>query len=381
MTPFTRTGAWAAIGAVVLYAAGVLLGYPALIGLAVGLTSALCCAAVAVSVKSRVSLRRTVSPLRVTVGQAALGRVEAHNPSRWRSPALTAVDRIGSIRIDLPVRSLSGGESRVVEYPVPTTRRGLLRLGPLTLLRVDAFGLLSRAQRQTDNALLWVHPRVHALRPLPVGIVLDYEGPVTENSRPGTVTFSSLREYAPGDDPRRIHWKSSARTGNLMVREHVDTTEPATTVVLDTRESVFGDEAFEHAVEVAASVASSAWTAARPVVLHVLAEDAAALADAGAHTDLDRLAAVSRCADRSAVDLVRLVEDTAPGGALVVVTGEDASAVLTRLAGQRRRFTTVVVAVIAPGACGVRRRPGLVVLSAPTAEETAAEWNRFVGGS
>jgi uncharacterized protein (DUF58 family) len=68
------------------------------------------------------------------------------------------------------------------------------------------------------------------------------------------VTFSSLREYVPGDDPRQIHWRSTARTGVLTVREHVDTTEPTTTVVLDTHPTALGADAFEHAVEFAASV-------------------------------------------------------------------------------------------------------------------------------
>ena len=373
-----------AAGAVLLYASGVLLGYPLLVVVAVGGLAMLGLAGLAVAVPSRVTLTRQVTPRRVTVGEAALGRLDIHNTSRWPAPPFTAVDRVGAQSVDLDIAVLPGGGRRAVHYPVPAGQRGRLRLGPLTVARRDPLGLVSRAQPQTADDVLWVHPRTHPVRPLPVGVVLDYEGRITENARPGTVTFSSLREYVPGDDPRQIHWRSTARAGTLIVRQHVDTAEPTTTVVLDTRAAALDADAFEHAVEVTASVAQTTAEHGHPVSLYVLDEDSGAALAAGAQSVLDRLALAGRTEHRDPLRLLDLVERVPAGGALVVVTGGQEPTVLARLAEQRRRFTPVVVVSVLgaadPAGAGIRRRPGLTVLAVRTGSDAAATWNRMIAG-
>ncbi|GLZ40609.1 DUF58 domain-containing protein [Actinokineospora sp. NBRC 105648] len=374
----TRTGVGLLVASILSYAAGVLLGYGVLVALAIGGAAALVCAAAAVAVRPRVVLRRRVEPERVSVGESAMGRIEAHNQSRWPSPAFVAEDRVGAERVEVAVAALAGGGRRAAHYPVPTTRRGRLRMGPLTVVRRDPLGLLRRARAQASDEVLWVHPRVHPMRPLPIGLVLDYEGTVNENSRAGTVTFSSLREYVAGDDPRQIHWRSTARTGSMMVREHVDTTEPRTAVVLDTRAGVMDEAVFEHAVEVAASVAEAVAAVGRPVALHIVGEEIAA----SAHPRLDRLAAVAQTPDQDPARLLEVVDRVDPGGNLVVVTGTADPAAVTKLADQRRRFGAVVAVTLfgGHGHTGGRRRPGMVVLSAGTATDAAGAWNQMVGG-
>ena len=226
-----------------------------------------------------------------------------------------------------------------------------------------------------------MHPRVHPTKPLPVGVVLDYEGRLADSAPRGTVTFSSLRDYVPGDDPRQIHWRSTARTGKLIVREHVDTSEPTVTVVLDTRPSVVDGAAFEAAVEVAASVAVGSERHGHPVALHVLGEDREAVQRAGATGLLDRLAAAGPAPAADAVALLDLVERAAPGGALVVVTGEPGPEAVARLSTQRRRFAPVVVVSLVDGEPGSARRPGMSVLRARTAADAVAAWNRLVTGA
>jgi uncharacterized protein (DUF58 family) len=376
----TRTGAALGISAVILYGVGVLLGYPVLVTIAIGVATALTFAILAIALRPRVTLRRNVTPDRVTVGDPALGRIEVHNRSRWPAPSFTAVDRIDDVRIDIDVKMLAGGGRRAVHYPIQTRRRGRLTLGPLTVERRDPLGLFRRAQPQTGDDLLWVHPRVHPTHPLPVGVVLDYEGRATENMRPGTVTFSSLREYVPGDDPRQIHWRSTARTGTLIVREHIDTTEPMTKVVLDTRTVSMEPDVFEHAVEVAASVAACIEVTGQPIAVHIMGEDTSL----GTHSLLDRLAAVEQCTDDDPLRLLDIVEGTEAGGTLVVVTGDREPAVTTRLADQRRRFSSVVVVTMLgaadQGEAGIRRRPGMSVLAAYSGVDAAAIWNRMVSG-
>lgn len=185
----------------------------------------------------------------------------------------------------------------------------------------------------------------------------------------------------PGNDPRQIHWRSIARTGKLIVREHVDTSEPSVTVVLDTRPSVLLGAAFEAAVEVAASVTAGSERHGHPVALHVLGEDRAAVARAGATGLLDRLAAVAPAPADDPVALLDLVERATSGGALVVVTGRADPGALARLSSQRRRFAPVVVMSLGEGDPGSVRRPGLSVLRARTAADAVAAWNRLVSGA
>lgn len=373
----TPAGVGLASGGALTYAAGVWLGYPLLVTVAAGGFAALLLAAVAVAIRPRVALRRQVTPPRVTVGESAAGLLTVRNTSRWPSLGFTAVDLVGDEPVALAVPALPASGTRELPYAVPAHRRGRIRLGPLTVERRDPLGLLAWRQRQTADAVLWVHPPVHPLRPLPVGVVLDYEGRVTDNARAGTVTFASLREYVPGDDPRHIHWRSTARLGTLVVREHVDTTEPTTTVVLDTGAGAYVDPAaFEHAVAAAASVVRAVEETGRPVTLRIAGE-----APGDAESTLDRLALAAPRA--GAADLVGLVDRVPAGGALVVVTGTVDPVVLARLADLRRRFAPVVVASLAapadaPGT--VHRRPGMAVLTAGSAIELVAAWNRMIRG-
>lgn len=380
----TRAGwGWLA-GTVLTAAAGRAFGYPTLHAVSIGGAAVLLTAAAYVLIRPRVQLTRTVRPDRLTAGETALGRLTVRNLARWPAPGFVAVDRIGGQPVPLRVAGLAGGGRRTVHYPLPTPRRGRLELGPLTVERRDPFGLLRRAQAHAATAAIWVHPVVHPMRPLPVGRVPDFEGRRTDAARSGTVTFSSLREYVAGDDPRRIHWRTTARTGTLIVREHIDTTEPTTTVVLDTRAVALDPEAFEHAVEAAASVAEATTRAGRPARMVILGEDPARLARLGAVSALDRLAAAERTPDGNPVRLLEAVQRTPAGGALVVVTGPPEPALASRLAGQRRRFTPVaVLAVLGADHRGeppAYRRPGMVQVAARTGAQAAQAWDQMVLG-
>lgn len=375
--PLTPAG-WTVLAvAVAAYAGGALLGYRFLAACGVGLAGLLVVGAAWVVLRPRVDLTRTVDPDRVSVGEPALGRIDVRNRSRLPSVPFVAVDRVGREQVSLPVGALPPGGMRPVYYPIPTVRRGRVPLGPLTVERRDPLGLLRRARPVAAPALLWVHPRVHRAASLPVGIVLDFEARTTANARLGTLTFSALRDYVPGDDPRRIHWRTTARAGHLIVKEHIDTTEPTTTVLLD-NVGLPDDALFEEAVEVAASVYHSVEVSGRPVAVQAVAGQPVP----DALTPLDELAAVQR--EAGSVDgLFDVLERLAPGGVLVVVTSGDAVQ-LTRLADQRRRFNPVVVVqVVAPGddaPDGLYRRPGMAVITARRASDAVSRWNHLAGG-
>lgn len=382
---FSATGCALLSGAVVLYIGRIVLGYPALATLAAGGTALVVAAVVLVLLRPRVALRRTIEPARVTAGDPVVGRLEVRNRSRWPTVGFVAVDRVGDHEVPVPVGALGRGTVRTVEYRVPTQRRGRIPLGPLTVTRRDPMGLVSLARPvPTGATVLWSYPRTHPMRPLPIGVVLDYEGTTMAHASAGSTTFAALREYVAGDDPRHINWRATARTGTLIVREHVDTAEPTTAVVLDARAEALDPDAFEHAVEACASVCRSVESYGRPVNLWVVGEDRAELLKLGVRTLLDRLAVVRRATDDDPVRLLDTVTRVPGGGALVVVTGNREPAVVTRLAEQRRRFNPLVVVSVLgeadPGDTGIRRQAGTTVLRARSGVEAAATWNRMVGG-
>ena len=103
---------------------------------------------------------------------------------------------------------------------------------------------------------LHVRPVVTQLPSLASGIVHDLEGVASNKLAASDLSFHALREYEPGDDPRHIHWRSTARAGSLLVRQFQLTRRSHATVLLDPVPQAYASEAeFELAVSVAASVA------------------------------------------------------------------------------------------------------------------------------
>lgn len=380
------TGAgWAALlGGAGLLAAGLALGYPTLTGIGLAAAAALLLAVLVTLPRPRLVVRRILPRDRVTVGEPALVRLAVENLSRLPAPGFDAVEQVGGVPLRVRVPALGPGGHRTLELPLATPKRGLLRLGPVVAERRDPLGLVRRARPLSDHAWLWVHPRVHPARALPLGVVLDFEGRLTEQAPAGSTAFASLREYLPGDDPRHIHWRSSARVGTLVVREHVDTTEPTTAIVLDTRADQLDPASFEQAVQVAASVAAASRRAGQPVTLAAPGEDRYAVEQAGGYGVLDRLAALTRTESTEPTALTRLAELARPGGTLVVISGPEPGQ-LAGLARARRRFARVVVVLLDREPSGTAdsatRRPGLTVIRARSAPEATRAWSRVVAGA
>src|SRR5689334_18190219 len=116
---------------------------------------------------------------------------------------------------------------------------------------------------------VWVHPRIHLLRAVPAGMARSLDGRIDKVPQ-GTITFDSLREYVVGDELRRVHWRSSAKAGTLMVREQLDTSEPSLVVLLDDRTPAQLDASFEECCEAAASIVAAAVREDVPVQLHLV---------------------------------------------------------------------------------------------------------------
>jgi uncharacterized protein (DUF58 family) len=264
----TARGAVVLSGAVVLLVLGVALNLPLLRALAGTALGAVALAFVPTAGKLRLGVTRAVHPDRVDMGQPAFAELVVRNRTHSRRPGFTALDEVGSQVRPVPVRSLPPGGSARYRYELPTTRRGRIPIGPLTVERADLLGLVGRRQAVGGETHVWVHPRRHPVRLAEAGRARHHhEGAPPPHPMAGAMDLRALRPYVPGDELRHLHWKATARTGQLIVREYVDPAQPWCVVVLDTRRDVLDADAFEAAVEVVASVLWAAAEQDRPVRL------------------------------------------------------------------------------------------------------------------
>ncbi|MFZ2503408.1 MAG: DUF58 domain-containing protein [Nocardioides sp.] len=192
---------------------------------------------------------------RVVVGQRAFGAVKLTNTSAVRSFPVMVELSVGEGRAQFDVPSLGAGTEHEDLFEVDTSRRAVWEVGPVRAVRGDPLGLLQREQRLTDSETLYVHPRTVKVQGSASGFVRDLEGATIRKITNSDVAFHALRGYVPGDDRRYIHWKSSGRTGSLMVRQFEETRRSHMLVALSTRlEDYADDQEFEDAVSIAASL-------------------------------------------------------------------------------------------------------------------------------
>lgn len=150
--------------------------------------------------------------------------------------------------------------SRHLTYQVRSDVRGRFEIGPMTVRVNDPFGLVELRRSFQSSTALIVTPR-----PVPLTSVGSVSGQsAAGDARPrsfasGSAEDVTVREYRRGDELRRVHWRSSARVGELMVRREEQPWQSRATVLLDNRSHVHrgtgAASSFETAVVVAASVA------------------------------------------------------------------------------------------------------------------------------
>ena len=216
----------------------------------------------------RLDLGRTERTTAVTAGDTARIELRIRNRGGRRTATVVVRDHVENSgqRVTVWLAPLGPGQSRVGAFRLPTTVRGLLPLGPLVAVRTDPFGLAERVIARGPGGEVIAHPTI---MPTLSAALLDAAsgrargnptGDVDRASRRGNGDFRSLRPYVAGDDLRRVHWPSSARAGDLLIREE-DEARSATTaiVLLDTAAASYGSDpasgpCFELAVSCAASL-------------------------------------------------------------------------------------------------------------------------------
>jgi hypothetical protein len=256
--------------------------------------------------------------------------------------------------------------------------------------------------------VVWVHPRIHPLSAVPTGITRSLDGRIDRVPH-GSITFDSLREYVVGDELRRVHWRTSARIGELMVREHLDTSQPRIVVLLDNRSTAHPlvvdgvAESFEAACEAAASVVAAAIREDLPVTLLLVAnadEDHSlgAKGDNGSDSGTgsrdvgpvgggtNDKASGGYHLDRLAAAELRPGSDALPGAAtrlrgqrlgdtLVFLTGPGAGHDLGHVGALRSAYPSLVVGMLGSDGPPPPGFDGMLVISAADGAGFAAEWD------
>lgn len=272
---------------------------------------------------------------RVVVGTPAVGRLIVQNAASRLAPATRVQLPVGGASAEFAVPRLSDGEEHDELFTIPTHRRAVLTLGPVTSVRSDPLDLLRRRVVWTKPTELYVHPRVVPLDGDTTGILRDLEGLPTRDLADDDVSFHALRQYVPGDDLRYVHWRSTARVGEIMIRQFEQTRRSHLVVILSTqRDEYAGDEEFELAVSIAGSVGLSALRSGKTVTF---VSPRRSIPLRSSTQLLDLLSAVDLAGDVDTIaGLGRSAASAAPGASVAVfVTGAAASTTALRAASLR----------------------------------------------
>jgi uncharacterized protein (DUF58 family) len=303
----------------------------------------------------RLACTRSLDPPRVEAGRQATVRITLDNVSRLPSGVLLMEDALPYALGGRPRFVLDKIEPRgvrEVSYPVGSESRGRFAVGPLSVRLTDPFGLceLTRSFASVDE--LVVTPVLSKLPPVRLGG--DWAGGGESSSRSVSSSGTddaATREYRHGDDLRKVHWRSTARVGELMVRREEQPFQSRATLLLDGRSAAHrGDgpaSSFEWSVSALASIGVT--LARSGFALSLLRESGEELAPVGLPLTegllLEALATVTATRAGSLDGAAERLRRGGLGGVLVAVLGaldlEDAEQ-LARL----RTGSTVCVGVV-----------------------------------
>lgn len=258
-SPVTRVispiGWIVACGAILAFALSRIFGWVEFGYVGATLAAALLVAVAFVFGRTNFGVHVELNPHRVVAGERALGRMVVTNiaakpsiPSRMELP-------VGSGIAEFVIPVLAPNTEHDELFAVPTHRRAVIVAGPAITVRGDQLGLLRRTVRWTDEVELFVHPVTARLAPSASGLVRDLEGEITKTITNDDISFHALRSYEPGDALRNVHWRTSARTGQLMVRQFEETRRSQLTIVHTTERTAYASEdEFELAISITASI-------------------------------------------------------------------------------------------------------------------------------
>lgn len=255
----TRQGGLVTAGSIALVLAGRLFGiFELFVVGAAGVALVVGAAVVVALTRLRLDVSRDLRPPRAHAGSLGTVELRVHNAGRGRSPMLQLRDAVGAEgrSASVVLAPLDPDGTVTATYSLAAERRGILAVGPLEVRIGDPFGLAAVSAPAAPVTELTVWPAVEEVLPLPpVSGDEHRDGVGLALARSSTVEdFYALRDYAEGDDLRRVHWRATAKRDDLVVRQDEMPRRSRATVVLDTRAGAHRDDTFERAVSAAASV-------------------------------------------------------------------------------------------------------------------------------
>jgi uncharacterized protein (DUF58 family) len=340
---------WVAIAsAVVLWTAGAILGWRELVVTATVLAFLLAICALFLFGRTNYDVGLDLSRTRVVVGERAVGALTLANTGRRAILPSRVVLPVGAGRGEFSVKRLAPGEEAEELFAIPTQRRAILAVGPVSVVRGDPLGVFERVHRRDEPVDLYVHPRTVLFEGQSLGFLRDLEGlPAADLSR-DDISFHALRQYQPGDDRRNVHWRSTARTGVLMVRQYEETRRSHFVIGLSRHPGDYADpEEFELGVSAAGSLGLRALRDSQRVEVRV--QGVSIPAGTGKQF-LDGLSGLEYARGRSGdiVDLAGHIAATVSLASVVVlVCGSAVDAARLRVACGRVPFGARVLAVVA----------------------------------
>jgi uncharacterized protein (DUF58 family) len=378
----TKRGWALTIGGLGLAIAGRLLGLLELYVLAAGCWALMGAALIYLAARpADVEARRSLTPARVQAGDESRVELRILNQGRRPTPVLELRDPVdgGPRRARLLLAPVAAGDEERAHYRIPTERRGVLSVGPLEVRRYDPLSLVTSARTVAPQSELVVYPTVEELLPLPHAPGDDRRGGFRQATAMGAAgdDFYALRPWVVGDDLRQVHWPSTARRDELMVRQHDIPWQGRATVVLDVRARYHDHDSLEQAVSAAASIAASSGRGGALVRLITTDGGDSGFGTGNGHLEalLERLARVRA----GHGDLPDLPQTT---GAMALIVTADVPAAelshLARLGGRPGSLTLVVVA--REGRRAPAATPGTTVLVGPH-QPLAASWNRSMAAA
>lgn len=270
------------------------------------------------------NVERTLLEHRITVGDRVLVHVKITNAAARPAPPTMMRMSVGTRTVSLLVPTLGPGASHEEGFVLPTHRRSIVTLGPVCSVVGDPLGLLRIEKSWTDSLDVYIQPRTIRLNALLKGFIKDIEGHITRDLSSSDVSFHAIRDYSVGDDRRNIHWRSTAHSGSLMVRQFEETRRASLVVILSCLPWDYTTaEDFETAVSVACSLALKAMsegTSVRVVVDDDVLPSSSALRLLNSSCSLEMH-------DGEAIDALvpRSLAAFPSSSVVVIVTGQDVS--------------------------------------------------------
>ncbi|MDH3425498.1 MAG: DUF58 domain-containing protein [Acidimicrobiia bacterium] len=375
-----NTRGWGAVGAAVALAIlWIFFGERELLAAAVLLMTGLVVGVLLVRMASpQVQVSRRVAPEQVHEGDRAIVEIELAAPSTLRNIIVEdTVHGLGSARF--AAGKVGAGAPLRARYEVLCRPRGVYAIGPAVVSSGDPLGLAEAGGNAGGEDRLVVFPAVEELIGAPA---VRGQDPSVQASRPtqaphGGEDFFTLREYQIGDDLRRVHWPSSAKRDEIMIRQLEVPWQSRALILLDRRRGVYAGEVFEHAVKGAASMLRHLHRGGFSPELWTGEHDGRSMTHSRYSAAMGTLATVQAGKFDLAAGVARLRSSSIGGGALIVVTGEPDDSVSAAYRHLARAFARSFVFAVAPEGSGLLtllRRAGVTAIAAPSDEDWATAW-------